>query len=236
MKDARFNELLNLYIDRQISPAEAAELETEIRANAHRRRAYRQYCQMHRATKLVYESFRAADGSATAPARQPGSIATIESIRQRQKIRRWTYAGGLAAAACVTLVVARFNPVSKVEESAPVQVAETKLEAPAVDPMSIRSTAQAPAREITPAGILNLSSGIVNETDYAAAMAAYREEERRLAALTQQPNGVVRPRSLFDDGVFDGRAEVLPGQNARNNQRQRTDRVPTEFTAFQFRR
>ena len=58
MKDNRFIELLNLYVDRQISPAETAELEAEIQSSPRRQKIYREYCQMHRATKLVYESFR----------------------------------------------------------------------------------------------------------------------------------------------------------------------------------
>ncbi len=59
MNDNRFIELVNLYIDRQISAAETAELEAEIQGNPRRRAIYKQYCQMHRATTLVYESFRA---------------------------------------------------------------------------------------------------------------------------------------------------------------------------------
>ena len=59
MKDNRFIELVNLYIDRQITAAETAELEAEMQSNPQRRAVYRQYCRLHSATKQVYHSFRA---------------------------------------------------------------------------------------------------------------------------------------------------------------------------------
>ena len=66
MKDHRFIELLNLYIDRQITVDETAELEAEIQGSPQRQAVYRQYCQIHAATKVVYESFRAgADENGT---------------------------------------------------------------------------------------------------------------------------------------------------------------------------
>ena len=42
MKDTRFIELVNLYVDRQISAEETAELETEIQANPRRRQVYQE--------------------------------------------------------------------------------------------------------------------------------------------------------------------------------------------------
>ena len=59
MKESKFIELLNLYIDRQISPEEAARLEEEILHNPRHRRIYQQYCRMHRACTLVLENIRA---------------------------------------------------------------------------------------------------------------------------------------------------------------------------------
>ena len=53
MKDSRFIELLNLYVDREITPAEAAELEAEVQANEQRRRVYNQYCRIDRACTVV---------------------------------------------------------------------------------------------------------------------------------------------------------------------------------------
>ena len=48
MKESKFIELLNLYIDQQISPEDAALLEEAILQNPRRRQIYRQYCRMHK--------------------------------------------------------------------------------------------------------------------------------------------------------------------------------------------
>ena len=46
MKDSEFIELLNLYLDHEISVADAARLEAEVQGSPARRRVYREYCQM----------------------------------------------------------------------------------------------------------------------------------------------------------------------------------------------
>ncbi len=58
MKNSTFIELLNLYVDRQISPADAALLEAEIQQNPQRRKIYREYCQMQKACAILSENFR----------------------------------------------------------------------------------------------------------------------------------------------------------------------------------
>ncbi|MES1168082.1 MAG: hypothetical protein ABUL61_02815, partial [Oleiharenicola lentus] len=108
MKDNRFIDLLNLYIDRQITAEETAELEAEIQSSPQRQAVYRQYCQIHAATKLVYESFRA--GATEQPVVPSGRPATVELFENRRRVARWTYvAGGLAAAACVAFAFVRYN-------------------------------------------------------------------------------------------------------------------------------
>lgn len=103
MKEPKFIELLNLYIDQQISPEEAAALEQEILRDARRRRIYRQYCQMHRACSVVFENFRSQAETAAVGAVTPAG----EMVGYRAKPRRFAwgfYAAGLAAAACVAFV------------------------------------------------------------------------------------------------------------------------------------
>ena len=53
MKESKFIELLNLYVDHQISPDDAKLLESEVESNPTRRRIYRQYCQMQKACALM---------------------------------------------------------------------------------------------------------------------------------------------------------------------------------------
>jgi hypothetical protein len=102
MKESKFIELLNLYIDRQIAPEEAAQLEEEILNSPRHRRIYQQYCRMHRACTLVLENL-------STPADQGAGVEAAASrvVELTPHARRpvWGYyAAGLAAAACVALV------------------------------------------------------------------------------------------------------------------------------------
>lgn len=58
MKDSEFLELLNLYLDHEISAADAARLEAEVQANPKRREVYRQYCRMQKACKVLAADFQ----------------------------------------------------------------------------------------------------------------------------------------------------------------------------------
>jgi hypothetical protein len=229
MKDHRFIELVNLYIDRQITTAETAELESEIQGNPRRRAVYRQYCQMHRATNLVYDSFRAqANGQAALESTARGTIAQFEN-RQRGRRHRWvSYAGGLAAAACIAFVLVRNHsqpaPDSSLAQTAkpqPVTVAATVQ--PTVQPAAL---ANEPVRlKIGPASLRNVS-----EPDYSALLAAWRQAEQRNAQISSG-----RTPSLFDDGVFDGQQVMAPAVQ-RTFRSQQTPAQQAEFTAFQFQR
>jgi hypothetical protein len=97
MKDSKFIELLNLYIDHQISPEDAALLESEIQHKPERRRIYRQYCQMQKACVTLAENFRTE---------APAGDKVIEMAPAPRRMAMITYAMGVAAAAaCVALVV-----------------------------------------------------------------------------------------------------------------------------------
>ena len=235
MKDHRFIELLNLYIDQQISPAEAVELETEMQANPSRRQTYRQYCQMHHATKLVYASFRnhAAEQPPADAAAGHGTITSIQ-IEHRQRRVRWSYyAGGLAAAACLTLVVARFNFSPVADHNL---TAGTKPEAQLVAVNSLVPSAAVtkPIASEARSGLVSLHNGLNVDAEYPVMLAALRQQERSLAN-SQIPTLHLQP--LFDDGVFDNR-QLLP-QNSQRIFRGRgaaNQPATTEFTAFQFQR
>lgn len=94
MKDKEFTELLNLYLDHEISPADAARLEAEVQRDPARRRVYLEYCRMAKACSLLADTVTTEAPAVVefAPARRswfPGLYATA----------------GLAAAACVAFVV-----------------------------------------------------------------------------------------------------------------------------------
>lgn len=231
MKDSRFTELVNLYIDRQISPDEQAELELEIQSNPRRRQVYLQYCRMHRATKLVYESFRAQTEQPGQPARQPATIAHIQG-RIRQRRLRWAYAAsGLAAAACVAFVVMRSNLTDASTASPDLAAAQTTPAAPAVAVAA--QPAPAPTVRAEAPRQAELANAALTPRDYASILASLRQDEQSLLSL-QNNNGAPRLNSLFDDGVFEERTGL---QNRANNLPNRKNpRLQTEFTAFQFQR
>jgi hypothetical protein len=55
MNDREFIELLNLYVDREISAEDALRLESEVVANPRRREVYDQYCRMQKACSMLSE-------------------------------------------------------------------------------------------------------------------------------------------------------------------------------------
>ncbi len=56
MRHTRFIELLNLYVDQEITVDQAGELEAEILRNPKRRHTYNQYCKLQRACVSLFES------------------------------------------------------------------------------------------------------------------------------------------------------------------------------------
>lgn len=99
MKDPEFIELLNLYLDHEISPGDAARLEAEVQGNAERRRIYREYCRMQKACRVLAGEFEEAAEHA------PESFDPI-AVPAKSWRRTGSYyaAGALLAAACVALV------------------------------------------------------------------------------------------------------------------------------------
>jgi len=230
MKDNRFIELVNLYIDRQITAAETAELEAEMQGNPRRRAIYRQYCQLHSATKQVYDNFRA--NAANPSAGQPAGRVIPSDFKRRPRSNWIHYAGGLAAAACLAVVFVRYNSTAaqsrdiqaKVDAASAVQVAAVVPPAPA---------AVAPVAANTAPGPVRLRGNSPVEPDYAAMLAALRREEQRTFASGEIQSG--RLPSLFDDGVFDAR-QFSPAKGQRTFRGKQTPEQQAEFTAFQFQR
>ena len=105
MSEREFLELLNLYLDREITPADADRLEREIRADASRHRTYLQYCRMQQAVRLLGT---AGDiGSEARTAEVPASRKVVSGDRWSS---RWIWTGALAAAALIVLVLGVRRP------------------------------------------------------------------------------------------------------------------------------
>ncbi len=145
MKDTRFIELLNLHVDHQLTPAEARELDAEIRANPSRHRTYLQYCRMQKACAMLFEAERA-----NAPASPRLARALADANRKitaapfRAPARRWwrgsfVFGGFVAAAACAAVVFV-FLKTPRQPASEPAVVAAVQMEPPA--PVSLAVATQ----------------------------------------------------------------------------------------------
>jgi hypothetical protein len=96
MNDREFIELLNLYVDREISADDALRLEAEVGADPERRRVYDQYCRMQKACSML--STELADSRA---------FQTERRVLNRPVSSVWRFrpmVAGLAAAACLVVV------------------------------------------------------------------------------------------------------------------------------------
>lgn len=132
MKDSKFIELLNLYVDHQISAGDAALLEAEIQKQPERRRIYRQYCQMQKACAVLAENFRT---------QAPATTKVVEFPRPRRRLIAATYAMGLAAAAaCVALVMVNRQPAD-LRDAAPASTPQIAA-VPAAKPAMARVALQ----------------------------------------------------------------------------------------------
>jgi hypothetical protein len=232
MKDQRFIELLNLYIDRQISATETAELEAEIQENPKRQAVYRQYCKIHSATKLVYASFRAnATEQPVLPSDRTGVVELFEAKRRKNHFAY--YAGGLAAAACLAIVFVRYNSIP--DAGTPIAVAQTEVRATVAVPAPIEAAPVVMAKAVDPqVDLVSLRNTATNTPDYIGILTRMREqdEERAMASGQLQPS---RIQPLFDDGFFNAN-RVAPAQDPRMFRVQPANAQQVESTAFQFQR
>lgn len=139
MKDSKFIELLNLYVDHQISASDAALLEAEIQRNPERRKIYREYCQMQKACAILADSFR--------PQTQVAGGKVVEFPRRRSSWNVATYLmGAMAAAACVAVVVVNRDRFSDPMPQQPAALA-VAAETPAPTPVVAKAAPEAaPAR------------------------------------------------------------------------------------------
>lgn len=149
MKDSEFIELLNLYLDHEISAVDAARLENEVQGNAARRRIYQQYCRMQKACKVLAVDFETEPSVAS-------NVIPFEPAADVQAPARKARASGLyawgtvAAAACVALALfsrsgnstAGSSPVD-MSQSGPVAVAApVETAAPAAQSLLLATQTQ----------------------------------------------------------------------------------------------
>lgn len=156
MNDSEFIELLNLYLDHEITPADAARLETEVRGNPERRRTYLEYCRMQKGCAIL-----AADFAADRPVPRREPVATGLG---------WAAAGFasfgvVAAGLAIAFTLWQRPPVTSSEEPAVAQSAP-RTDGAAFEGAAARRGLVAASAEATPARLtltgepLGLSGGL----------------------------------------------------------------------------
>lgn len=163
MKDSEFIELLNLYLDREISAADAARLEAEVQSNPERRRLYREYCEMQKACQILAADFRtepAGDGKVI-PFEQ---AASIRARARRHRAGNWYAAGAaVAAAACVAIVF-----VGQSRKSVPAETASPVVAAAEAKPAATTVAALEPAAASVRSGPTALGGGAKRNATFVA--------------------------------------------------------------------
>jgi hypothetical protein len=133
MNDSKFIELLNLFLDCEITPDDAKLMESEVQRSPARRRVYREYCEMQKACIVLAEQTETSASAVefNTPESYPRSLSW--------NLGSWgigAYATGFcAAAACLALAVVIRNgngsaaAAPRVADSA--SVASIQIEVPA---------------------------------------------------------------------------------------------------------
>jgi len=126
MKDSEFIELLNLYLDHEISTTDAARLEAEVLNHPARRRVYQDYCRMQKACKILAQDFVEEVA--------PASDKVVDfAAAQRPARTGWIATGSFAAlAACVAVVFVAMKREPAGTPGNSVVANEVKIAAPAV--------------------------------------------------------------------------------------------------------
>jgi hypothetical protein len=238
MKDSEFIELLNLYLDHEITAADAARLESEVLGNPARRLIYEDYCRMQKACKVLAHQFETEAASAG----EEGKVVPFETGHTTR--RAGWYLGGIfaAAAACAAIVFVVQSRQPATEAPAPAAsvaaapaaapASESKVmlasTAPATD-RSIGRTVTIPAREQSPRVMTTLllsSAGTSRQATFAGADQAAPQfdwmHDVQLAPLQRTP---------IEQFRFDPRTST-PDNRAYLNNRQ----GPLEWTAIRWQK
>lgn len=219
MKDSEFIELLNLYIDHEITAADAARLEAEVARNHGRARIYREYCRMQKACMVLAEQFRE-----TAPVPGADRRASPES-----RARGWglsVAAAGLAAA-CVALLVVGRHPAAGVNAAPRASLATADVPA-------VRTVAPAVASTPLESGVQPLFSLHLDPAaSRGSALLVSSEQQDPFAWMNQVQLAPIQ-RAPVGPLMFDTKAAAPGSTPGTLNGIQKNPQGPVEMTAFQL--
>ncbi|MBI5381699.1 MAG: hypothetical protein HZA31_07350 [Opitutae bacterium] len=246
MNQSKFIELLNLYVDQEIDPADAALLEEEIQRNPERRQLYLQYCRMHRASTVLFEQYRAeaapAAGSLAEAARAADRKVIAFPTQSRRRTGNWLMGAGLvAAAACVAVVFIRRPQQSETQMVGGTTVAQVKT-APAPSapvaavPVAAKAfvpvTAPAARPTFTPVFVAHPLNQAAAANNQAPLLASDQEAFSWMHRVQLAPVRTVSP----DELVFESKPAATREQELRTFTGARAGQFRVENAAFQFQR
>lgn len=238
MNNRRFIELLNLYVDEQLDPKEAAELEAEVLANPARRRTYNQYCRLHRGCCLLSDGSRAIAPTSQAFARSLLQAERKISAPRRSSSWRPVYTGMFSAAAmaaCVAVVVVvnRQSAPTSAPAVAEIESPASRTSQPEIAvaalPAAVVSAPTASSFDIQPA-LAAAGLGVVRNAREADIAANDREALEWMQRVELMPSA----RVVIDEQAFETRPTLQ--QDNRVFRSRHSIQGNAEFTAFQFQR
>jgi hypothetical protein len=240
MKDTEFLELLNLYVDHEITSADAARLEAEVQSNPDRRRVYHDYCRMQKACTLLAKDFSEQPAERKVVAFEPHRLGWGSGL--------FAAAGIAVAAACVTLVLvnrtrtavpgagAPLPTTVAASNTAPTPATETKAASISAEPTTLiaRTVTVSPRHaELRPMlASVPLTLAGANTTDAEALLAAAQQNAQaqfewmksvQLAPIQQLPMDGLR---------LDARSPLQPASRTYSSGQPVQGSV--EMTAFRF--
>lgn len=226
MNDSEFIELLNLYLDHEITPADAARLEAEVRGNPERRRTYLEYCRMQKACAIL-----AADFAADRPVPRCESVATGLGWAAAGFASFGVVAAGLAIAFTLwQRPPAASSEVPSVAHAATLSHGASSENTSARRGLTVASTEVAPARLSLTGEMLGLSGGLRMRSQDIGTVSA-RSGDQLEWLRNFQVAGVIAPEQAttlhFNHSTVPVRAEARQlGLKAQAD--------AAEMTAFRF--
>ncbi len=227
MTHNKFTELLNLYLDHEISLEDAAKLEAEIQQDPQRREIYRQYCRMQKGCTLMAESFGHQSESVT-----PRKI-SFDPVRTVNPFATWATGVGIAAAAGFAMVLMSNNPSETlVGEIATVQPAQPAALVASSNPEPAEALYSMPEFDRPQTELHTVfTPTLVNTAPDQTARSLYvNEQSERFDWMDRVDFNTPQD----EDFSFQVRPAVANGQRTFQSQRPMEGRV--EMTAFQFQR
>jgi hypothetical protein len=239
MNDSQFFELLNLYLDHEISAADAARLEAEVQANPGRREIYRQYCRMQKACTQLSAEFQTEAAAATDSS--PKLIAfdpNAAAASRRRSNAPYVFGAFAAAAACVAVIFVSRGQQDAVG-SVPVRAELAQsVSVPAAAPVSARvglvSVASRTHAERPGATLVSNPLLLKNSPAEAVMAAALNDANQQLAWIHNLQLAPLQ-RGAGDQLRFEpAPATLRPEARALNSGRAPPAEASVELAAFRF--